>query len=541
MKNLRKFSSSLLIASFALQVFAAPLAYADAVEIAETKQEIKDLESKVKEGSDEARACEKDKAALARYETSVWYDETPPSKECRCADEGGACPYGQVWDQHLTPVEKTRVSCSVLYDALTRKRSRTPVEQGCLDYLSDPGSQYQCGTLKWKVAKAAKEQDCKDRAKQLASYKADLETARARLRDQQMECPTCSGSIYEARKPGTWDYVLGGLQAVTPWILGGMQVKMYGQGVNAWSAYARDCLAVWKNIGIQPGPAACTGGAGGLGGGGWGGGGWGGGFPMGGPISGGFGGPISGGFGGPISGGFGGPISGGFPMGGPIGSAIGSVISGFPMGGPISGGFGGPISGFPMGGPIGNAVGSVISGFPMGGGNMGFPMGGPIGGGFGGPISGGFGGPISGGFGGPISGGFGGPIGGGFGGPIGGGFGGPIGGGIGGPIGGGIGGPIGGGIGGGISGWPVNPGGGWNSPMGNNFWQLSMQSAQLNYQRAMTAQTDYMIAQQQIAEASRNAQMTYWGLLQAQGGLGGGFGGGINIGGGLGGIGGFSF
>ena len=77
--------------------------------------------------------------------------------------------------------------------------------------------------------------------------------------------------------------------------------------------------------------------------------------------------------------------------------------------------------------------------------------------------------------------------------------------------------------------------------MGNNFWQLSMQSAQLNYQRAMTAQTDYMIAQQQIAEASRNAQMTYWGLLQAQGGLGGGFGGGINIGGGLGGIGGFSF
>ncbi|OFZ22429.1 MAG: hypothetical protein A2X94_01220 [Bdellovibrionales bacterium GWB1_55_8] len=379
----------------------------------------------------------------------------------------------------------------------------------------------QCGSVALKLAIIA----ANDRKKELLEEKKGLVAERDRMKqdlaDIKGDCPECFDPRALAmmpREPGFGDYLIGTLQALTPYAAMGFgaynQSKMVNAYSDSYSGYLNQCATIGVPC-MPPGGAGGGGFGGGFGGGGFGGGYYGGGSPYGGSFAGNFAGNLLGGLLGGGGGIYVGGNMGGSPWGSPWGMPGGGVSIGGNMGNPWGGGLGNPWG----------TGGSMVSGFgmptfPYGtgystGGAL-FPYG-PYG-----PGAGGAGAGIQIGWG-----------------PGGGGGGGYW------PGGGGGGGGYWPGGGGGAGGyWPGGGGGagGWNLA-GNSQYQMllqsSMQSQMLQAERARQAQGDYMISQQQVYEAE---QRRYQAMMQTQsfgGGYGygsiGAFGGSFNAGFGYGG------
>ena len=98
------------------------------------------------------------------------------------------------------------------------------------------------------------EHDFKDRRKELASD----------LRDALRNCSDCRLKAQQEamgyNKPGVGDYLIGGLSAITPMVLGGMNMYNYSQGLNAQTGMYQNYLNQCVQVGV---PCAGPGGMGG--------------------------------------------------------------------------------------------------------------------------------------------------------------------------------------------------------------------------------------------------------------------------------------
>jgi|GEM_PF-5311704 len=447
-------------------------------------------------------------------------------------------------------------TCEYLYDGADEtdgKKDLSNFKGSCREKIR------ACGTVKLQLDVAFQQSRLADLEVSLTEAKAKLKEDQKALDTAYENCPSCqqADAFGYNREPSKGEKLIGTINALTPWVLGGLGVYAYGKGINAYSnnynAYLQQCMT----IGVPcQGPSGFGGGfGGGFNGGGFGGGFNGGGFNGGGFNGGGFNGGFASanGFGGGFNGG--GFNGGGFNGGGFNGGGFngGGFNGGFASANGFGGGFNG--GGFNGGGFNGggfNGGGFNSGGFNGGGFNGGFASANGFGGGFnGGGFNGGF--ASANGFGGGFNdGGFngGGFNGGGFngGGFNGGGFNG------GGFNGGGFAsanGFNGGGFasangfnGGGFASANGFNGGGFNgsgtSGAGNYnaLLQLQLQSQILNAQRAQESQSDLMLSQQQVYEAeyraNQAAQNAYGYSGGYSGGLNSGFNGSIGVNGSLG-------
>ncbi|MBI4926026.1 MAG: hypothetical protein HY843_08895 [Bdellovibrio sp.] len=410
-----------------------------------------------------AMACKQCDYMLSSYED---YKKDPKPK-------GPCAPFIDVVGSILQPEYRDswkRNPCRELYEA--DNDVLNDITGSCKHYVE------KCVGKEMRLTEL--EEEIKRHETDISSYRSKKSDVEDEIRTLREECPNCAWlAAMKPREPKFGDYLIGGLNAITPMVLGGLNAWSYASGINAQAGMYADGIMGYRNnynqylnqclqLGVPCAPPMY----GGLGGG------------FGGGLGGGFGGGFGGGLGGGFGGGFGGGLGGGF--GGGFGGGLGGGFGGFP-------GFGG---GFGMTPPF-----APNAPAPFFGGGFGMPVF-PPGFGWTAGVSPMFGGPFypGGGFGG----GFGGGLGGGFGGY--GGFSGGYGGGGGGFGGyGGFPGGYGGGFGGGFGGYGGNPYVGYSGLA----FQNSLRQAQ--------AQQDFMLSQQQAYEA----QARYYQSMYS-GGLGGG-------------------
>jgi hypothetical protein len=500
-----------------------------AQELSETKEQIVSIQEEIESKKEELEIAQEDLSNLRSWDD--WKGDDIYGGPCECSEKT-SCDVSQLLKYGIVSQEETKTIhlnipgcasdangdatrtnpkckeklaiandadsagvCTKVYAyARDHGRASTGLSSLCIEAARN------CGAVKYSIDKARLPGTITDLKKEIARLEKEKKKLIARRKSIDMACPDCSVIVEQSERPGLGDYIVGGLQAVSPMVVAGIQAGSYNKylktSLNAYNGYLSNSLANCQGYydqgtitGIPSSPCASAM--------------WSGGIAQ-----------------APGGGGYG--IYGSIGAGGGIGAMYG-------MPGGYAAGYGAYGYG---GGGYSGAIGVAIGG--MYGGSYGGAYGGGFPGAYGGAYTGGFGagiGMYGGAFNGSYAGGFGASYVGGIG-AYGGGYPGGIGA-YGASFAGGIG-AYGGGYAGGIGAYG---GGAYTSTMGyaGSYGYGVDPSGQLNAARMQMQQQNMQISQQQMMESQYRAQQVQSGIGGFNYGAGyGGYGYGAGYGGGYG-------
>ncbi|MBS1961103.1 MAG: hypothetical protein JST04_02720 [Bdellovibrionales bacterium] len=311
----------------------------------------------------------------------------PNTKITNNVDNGTGGPKGKkgcVEVQILNPKLDQGDVCLKVYNySLTGTRSGSSINRLCVQKARE------CGAVKYAIDKDKLPKEIADLKADIAKLEKELKKLIAKRDRISTDCPHCKQLVddSDAGRPQLGDYIVGGLQAISPMVIAGIQAGSYNRylktNLTAYNGYLSNSLANCQayisqgtTLGVPSSPCMSSMWSGGIaqapGGGGYG-------------IYGAIG--MSGavgamyGYPGGYAPGYGAYGYGGYS--GVIGAAIGSMYGGgYGYPGAIGMGYGMYGGGYGMPGAIGAmGYGQIGGGYGMYGGGYGYP--GAIGGGYG--------------------------------------------------------------------------------------------------------------------------------------------------------------
>jgi hypothetical protein len=200
-------------------------------------EELRELDKRVKDLQKEKRALESPSSAETEFGNQAYNCHDTCVQPC-ARDLARRRPpiLPAVKDEDFNDPKFDTQVCRTLFD-----QSGSNVEPGCLTAMQ------KCGYVDRQVKLKRVSRDLESALAQHKEKREERRDLANKLAEAQRACPQCAMiEAMKPREPGTGDYIVGALQALTPALVGGLGYLSYSKGLKqyygAYGNYIDSCM-----------------------------------------------------------------------------------------------------------------------------------------------------------------------------------------------------------------------------------------------------------------------------------------------------------